>query len=86
MKLPPKKEGVRGRFVGLICPGKEKYQAAMIETLDGVVTSVTPLGTPSTTSTNKIVGDSIHVAWMAVQLGMAKWIRDKANDLWPKEG
>ncbi len=76
----------RGRFVGLLCLGKEKYQPMVIEMLDGVVIRAENLSKPRTDTMNNVtvVGDSLASARMTVTVGIQRHLVDRASELWPK--
>lgn len=86
----PKKTSLkgRGRFVGLLAVGKEKYQAIAIEIVDGEIVSSERLSRPSTSTTNGVTieGDALASAAMQVAIGMQRYVRDRASELWQKQG
>lgn len=86
----PKKVSLkgRGRFVGLLAVGKEKYQAIAIELVDGEIVSAERLSRPSTSTTNGVTieGDALASSAMQVAIGMQRFVRDRASELWQKQG
>ena len=92
MKMPPANQPVptskkplkgRGRFVGLVSTGKERYVPALVETKDGEIVSI---GTPKTDTMNGVttVGESLANAALTAQIAFQRNLKDKASELWSK--
>ena len=97
MKMPPANQVVptvakkqplkgRGRFVGLVATGKERYAPALIETLNGEIVSFEVLGTLKTDTLNgvTVTGESLPNAALVAQIAFQRNLKDKASDLWAK--
>lgn len=95
MKMPPSTQPVpsskkplkgRGRFVGLVATGKERYAPALIETLNGEIVSFEVLGTLKTDTLNgvTVTGESLPNAALVAQIAFQRNLKDKASDLWSK--
>ena len=95
MKMPPANQPVptskkplkgRGRFVGLVSTGKERYVPALVETKDGEIVSIEVIGTPKTDTMNGVttVGESLANAALTAQIAFQRNLKDKASELWNK--
>lgn len=80
---PPIPKGFRGRFVGLVATGKERYQVVLIETAGDVVTKreVLSAGRTDTVQGQMVTGDPLPNALLQLNVGLTKRVRE-ASDLW----
>ena len=79
-KLPV---GERGRFIGLVATGKERYQVHLLETAGESIVKRTVIseGRSDTVGGKLLRGDSLPVALAAVRAAMSKHLM-QASDLW----
>ena len=92
MKTPPATQpqpvavkGPRGRFVGLVATGKERYQVVLLEMTGDVVTKreVLEAGRTDMVQGKLVTGDPLPNALLGLNTAIAKRVRD-ASDLWMK--
>ena len=89
MKMPPVSQplptskGPRGRFIGLVATGKERYQVVLLETVGETVTKreVISAGRTDTVGGRPVTGDPLPSAFLQLNVALAKRIRE-ATDLW----
>lgn len=95
MKMPPANQPPptskkplkgRGRFVGLVSTGKERYVPALIETKDGEIVSLEVIGIPKTDTMDGVttVGETLSNAALVAQIAFQRNLKDKASELWSK--
>lgn len=75
--------GERGRFVGLVATGKERYQVHLIETVGQHVVrrEVLAAGRLDTVGGKPVQGDTIASAFQSLNAAVGKYLRE-ASDLW----
>ena len=80
---PPAPKGHRGRFVGLVATGKERYQVVLLETVGDVVTKreVLSAGRTDMVEGKQVTGDPLPNSMMNLNVAIAKRVRE-ATDLW----
>lgn len=84
MKLPaPKAGGPRGRFVGLVSTGRERYQVVMLETVGDVVVTrkVVDAGRTDVVQGKFVTGNMLASALAALNVALGRYLRD-VSDLW----
>ena len=79
--------GPRGRFVGLVGVGKERYQVHLVETIGEVVVKreVLLAGRRDVVQGVEVQGESLAVALEALKNALTKRIRDTASELWTQK-
>ena len=82
---PPVLKRHRGRFVGLVATGKERYQVVLLETCGDVVTKreVLEAGRTDMMQGVPVTGDPLPNALMQLNVAFTKRLRE-ASDLWMK--
>jgi len=75
--------GEKGRFVGLVAVGRERYQVHLIETVGQTVVrrEVLSAGRGDVVDGKRIQGDTLAAAYSALTAAMGKHLRE-ASDLW----
>lgn len=75
--------GDRGRFIGLVAVGKERYQVHLIETVGQTVVrrEVLYAGRTDTIGGKLVTGDGIAAAFSSLNSALGKHLRE-ASDLW----
>jgi hypothetical protein len=81
--VPTAPKGPRGRFIGLVATGKERYQVVLLETVgDVVVKRVTLMaGRTDMVQGKQVTGDPLPNALLGINVALAKHLRE-ATDLW----
>ena len=80
---PPTAGGPRGRFVGLVSAGRERYQVVMLETVGDVVVTrkVVDAGRADVVQGKPVVGNSLASALSSINVAVGRYLRD-VSDLW----
>ena len=76
--------GPKGRFVGLVGVGKERYQVHLIETVGQTVVrrEVLYAGRKDVINGVEVQGDTLAAALSNLNAAMGKHLRDNVSDLW----
>jgi len=84
MVAPAAKPGPKGRFLGLVATGRERYQVVMMETVGDQVTKreVLDAGRADVVNGVPLTGNSLHVALAQLNVYLQKRLRDVASELW----